>query len=60
MATGQRVVHTATTAVGGLTHDKEYFVYVVDNDTIKQCGSKFQTQQSRPVFVEIRSGGAGT
>ena len=63
MVTGQRVVHTATTSVGGLTHDEEYFVYVVDKDTIKLCGSRFQTNQSKPVFVPLdvsAVGAAGT
>ena len=63
MFTGQRVVHTATTPVGGLTHDREYFVYVIDKDTIKLCGSRFQTRQNKPVFVPLDVspvGAAGT
>jgi len=63
MITGQRVVHTANTAVGGLVDEEEYFVYVIDKNTIKLCGSRFQTRQSRPVFVNLdvsAVGAAGT
>ena len=38
-------------------------MYVVDKDTIKLCGSRFQTRQSKPVFVPLDVspiGAAGT
>ena len=63
MVTGQRVVHTANTPVGGLVDQEEYFVYVIDKNVIKLCGSRFQTRQSRPVFVNLdvsSVGAAGT
>ena len=60
MVTGQRVVYTTTTSVDGLTNDEEYFVYVINKDTIKLCGSRFQTKQRRPKFVELGAQGEGS
>ena len=37
--------------MGGLVNDEEYFVYVINKDKIKLCGSRFQTRQKRPKFV---------
>ena len=53
MLTGQRVIHTSTSPMGGLVNDEEYFVYVINKDKIKLCGSRFQTKQRRPNFVGI-------
>ena len=39
--------------MGGLTNDEEYFVYVINKDKIKLCGSRFQTRQKRPKFVPL-------
>ena len=59
LKTGQRVVHTSTSPMGGLTNDEEYFVYVINKDKIKLCGSRFQTRQMRPSFVQITTANAG-
>ena len=53
MKTGQRVIHTSDNPMGGLINDEEYFVYVINKDKIKLCGSRFQTKQRRPKFVGI-------
>ena len=42
-----------TSPMGGLVNDEEYFVYVINKDKIKLCGSRFQTRQRRPKFVGI-------
>ena len=59
MQTGQRVIHTSTSPMGGLVNDEEYFVYVINKDKIKLCGSRFQTRQRRPKFVGILTANAG-
>ena len=60
MTTGQRVVHTTSSAAGNLVNDEEYFVYVINKDIIKLCGSRFQTIQKKPKFVDIPTTGTGT
>ena len=60
LTTGQRVIHTASSPAQGLTNDEEYFVYVVTKDLIKLCGSRFQTIQKKPKFINITDTGAGT
>ena len=59
MVTGQRVIHTSSSPMGGLVNDEEYFVYVINKDKIKLCGSRFQTQQRRPKFVGILTANSG-
>ena len=59
MKTGQRVVHTSSSPAGGLQDNEEYFVYVVNKDKIKLCGSRFQLNQPRPSFVGILTASGG-
>ena len=59
MVTGQRVIHTSSSPIGGLVNDEEYFVYVINKDKIKLCGSRFQTQQKRPKFVGLLTANSG-
>ena len=59
MVTGQRVIHTSSNPVEGLINDEEYFVYVINKDKIKLCGSRFQTKQRRPKFVPIVTADSG-
>ena len=59
MKTGQRVIHTSDNPMGGLINDEEYFVYVINKDKIKLCGSRFQTKQRRPKFVGILTANNG-
>ena len=59
MITGQRVIHTSSSPMGGLVNDEEYFVYVINKDKIKLCGSRFQTRQKRPKFVGILTANSG-
>ena len=59
LQTGQRVIYTASTPTNGLVNDEEYFVYVINKDKIKLCGSRFQTRQRRPSFVHLYDNNAG-
>ena len=60
LVTGQKVIHTATSPVTGLVNNKEYYTYVIDKDTIKLCGSKYETQQNVPNFVNLESQSSGS
>ena len=60
LTTGQRVIHTSSTPATGLTNDEEYFVYVQTKDVIQLCGSRFQTIQKKPKFVDIVGINTGT
>ena len=60
LTTGQRIIHTSTSPAGGLTNEEEYFVYVQTKDIIQLCGSRFQTIQKKPKFVDITGTGTGT
>ena len=59
LVTGQKVVHKAITTINGIENEKEYFVYVTDNDNIKLCPDKYQTKQNIPNFIDIQEQGAG-
>ena len=60
LVTGQRVIHTSSTPASGLINDEEYFVYVQTKDVIQLCGSRFQTIQKKPKFVDIVGINTGT
>jgi len=57
--TGERVIHTSTDPADGLINDEEYFVYVINKDKIKLCGSRFQAYQRRPKFIPIQGSKSG-
>ena len=58
--TGQKVIHTSDGPALGLINNKEYYVYVVDSDTIKLVHNKYELSQTTPKFVGITSAGDGT
>ena len=57
---GQKIIHTATTSSGGLVDNGMYFVYVVDDDTIKLCNDYYQSVRSAPEVISITSASGGT
>ena len=57
---GQKIIHTATTSSGGLVDNGMYFVYVVDDDTIKLCNDYYQSVKSAPEVISITSASGGT
>jgi len=59
LETGQKIIHIADSPSGGLETDKEYFVYVVDKDTIQLTNDKFQVTKSLPNFVAISTASSG-
>jgi len=60
LITGQKVIHKSETPAGGLVHEKEYFVYVIDRNKIKLCLDKYESQKSIPTFVGIHTANVGT
>jgi hypothetical protein len=58
--TGDKVIHTATSASGGLEDEKMYYVFKYSTSKIKLCLSKYESEQFEPEFVNITSASAGT
>ena len=60
LVTGQKIIHKSETPTGGLTHEKEYFVYVINRNKIKLCLDKYETGKSIPAFVGLTTANVGT
>ena len=60
LSTGDKVIHTASTASGGLVDGKIYYVFKNSNDTIKLCLTRHDAQKFNPTFIDITSASAGT
>lgn len=60
LATGQKVIHSSTSPVVGLSNNKEYYVYVVDKNIVRLCDTKYQTTLSTPIFVNLGSQSSGS
>ena len=56
----KKVIYTATTASGGLSDNRIYYVFVVDENTIKLCHEYFDATRSVPTVINITSAQAGT
>ena len=59
LKTGDKIIHTSDSPIG-LENNREYFVYVVDENTLKFVDSEYQIIQDFPEFVGITSTGDGT
>lgn len=57
---GEKVIHTSTVPSGGLQNQKIYYVFVEDENTIRFTESYYETQVTRPNFVNITSASFGT
>ena len=57
---GQKIIHTATTSSGGLIDNGMYFVYVVDENTIKLCNDYYQSVKTAPEIISLTSASGGT
>jgi len=60
LVTGQLVIHSAETPATGLSDNREYYAYVVDNNNVKLCESIYQTKQPNPKFVDISNDSSGS
>ena len=59
LITGDKIIHTSDSPIG-LENNREYYVYVVDENTLKFVDSKYQLSVDFPEFVGISSTGDGT
>lgn len=59
MKTGDKVVYSATVVAGGLSAGI-YYIFKVDEDTIKLCETLKDTQSNPPLTVDITSAAAST
>jgi len=57
---GQVAIHTSSSPSGGLQNNKIYYVYVVDEDTIKLTETLYDSTSSKPSIVNITSSSSGT
>ena len=59
LVTGDKIIHTSDSPIG-LENNREYFVYVVDKNTLKFAESNYEINRDFPNFVGITSTGSGT
>ena len=57
---GQKVIHTATSASGGLMNNGIYYASIVDKNTIKLSDNYYDAIHLEPKVVNITSAAAGT
>ena len=57
---GQKVIYTATTASGGLANNQIYYVFIVDENTIKLSNQYHESIAKHPKVINITSAQAGT
>ena len=57
---GQKVIHTASTPAVGLVDNKEYFIFIVDNNNIKLTNTYYDSINTKPEIVNITSVSNGT
>ena len=60
LKTGQKIIHTSTDPSVGLLDQQEYYVYVIDRDTVKLGNSRYNVTKEFPEFVGISSAKSGT
>jgi hypothetical protein len=57
---GQKVIHTAVTPANGLENNKEYFIFIVDNNKIKLTSTYYESINAKPEIISITSISDGT
>ena len=60
LSDGDKVIHTAGTASGGLKDNQIYFVSVVDRNKISLCNDFYEAVKFNASVVDITSASAGT
>jgi len=58
--TGQKIIHTATTASGGLKDNEIYFIVKIDNDKFKLSETYYNALLNKPVCIDITSSSSGS
>ena len=57
---GQKVIHTASTPANGLENNKEYFIFIVDDNKIKLTDTYYESINAKPEIINITSISDGT
>ena len=57
---GQKVIYTSSSPSDGLENNKEYYIFVVDENNIKLTNSYYEALSSKPKIVDINSISLGT
>ena len=57
---GDKVIHTASTPVGGLVNEAMYYVIPFSGNKIRLVEEKFQLDEQNPAFVNFTSASTGT
>jgi hypothetical protein len=57
---GQKVIHTAVTPANGLENNKEYFIFIVDDNKIKLTDTYYESINAKPEIINITSISDGT
>ena len=58
--TGQKVIYTSSSPSGGLENDRIYYVVYLDKNRFKLSTTKYNSQLSTPIIVNITSASSGT
>ena len=58
--TGEKVIHSSLSPSGGLQTNKEYYVVVVDPNTIKLSDTYYNSNLEKPIIIDITSASSGT
>jgi hypothetical protein len=57
---GQKVIHNAVTPANGLENNKEYFIFIVDDNKIKLTNTYYESINAKPEIINITSISDGT
>jgi hypothetical protein len=57
---GQKVIHTASNPANGLENNKEYFIFIVDDNKIKLTDTYYESINAKPEIINITSISDGT
>ncbi len=60
LKTGQKIIHTSNSPVGGLTNDNIYYVIVVSGSKIRLSDTYYNTINGNPKYVNLTSASSGT
>ena len=53
--TGDKIIHTASTPVGGLDNDGIYYIVKIDSNTFKLTKTDYDAKESKPNVIGILS-----
>ena len=60
LVNGQKVIHTFSGSESSLVNDREYYVYVINENKISLVENKYEVTKLKPNFVKVAIATAGT